>query len=55
MRYVITYYGTGMSPMQEILPVETTEEEAIAIARKYKADPWKGFSSLMQEREIKIK
>jgi len=52
--YVITHYGTGMTPMKKILPVETTEEEAIEIARKMKANLWSGFSSLKYEREIRI-
>ena len=54
MSFQIIYYGYGMSPMIEYLPEETSEEEAIEIAKRYKADPHKGFSSLVCVRTVNL-
>lgn len=52
--YRITSYGMGMTPRVETLPESITEEEAIAIAKDRKADPYFGFSSLTEVRVIEV-
>lgn len=53
-KFQITYYAYGMTPILEDLPEGTTEEQAIAKAREYAADPHRGFSSLREIRKIDI-
>jgi hypothetical protein len=52
--FQIQYAGTSSTITSEFLPIGTTEDQAISIARDYKADLWKGFVSLREVREITI-
>lgn len=52
--YQITSYGMGITPRVETLPGGITEEQAIAIAKDRKADPYFGFHSLREVRLIEV-
>lgn len=52
--FVIRYAGTSATISSEYLPKGMTEEQAVAIARDYKNDLWKGFISLQEVREIEV-
>lgn len=52
--YQIQYSGTSSTITTLYLAAGTTEEEAIAQAKDYKADMWKGFVSLKEVREIEV-
>lgn len=47
--WVITYYGTGMSPQRKTFD---NEEEALATWANWVNDPYKGASSLRKETTI---
>lgn len=52
-QYVITYYGTGMTPKHKYL---TNKDEAIAEFENMAADPYAGASSLeLRQTLMKVK
>ena len=50
--WVITYYGTGMSPQYEYF---TSEEEALKVWDDWKDDPYKSVSTLKKETIVRTK